>query len=147
LSRQASNISEGKKHSLSVTSGAFDAAEQVKPKDETKAPPVKQTSIDLDAEKKTAALTTADFHPTFLAKFKPKLDVKKSSVTFFEYAIPNWQKKPIVHDKISDPSLINTNWKAAKSAAQNQAAAKVITPTSQTTTTASTPKPVRILFS
>lgn len=71
--------------------------------------------------------------------------MKKSSVTFFEYAVPNWQKKQIVNDKFSDPSIINTNWKAAKSAAQNQVAAKVITPTSQTTTTASTPKPV-ILF-
>jgi hypothetical protein len=78
-------------------------------------------------------------------RFKLKLtdrEIKKSCVTFFEYAIPNWQKKPIIHDKISDPSLINPNWKAAKSAAQNQATSKVITPTSQTTTTTSTPKPV-----
>ncbi len=73
MSRQASNISEGKKHSLSVTSGAFDAPDQVKPKDETKAAPLKQTSIDLDAAEKKAALTTADFHPTFLAKYMNSL--------------------------------------------------------------------------
>ena len=78
-------------------------------------------------------------------RFKLKLtdkDIKKSCVSFFDYALPNWQKKPLLHDKISDPSLVNPNWKIAKSAAQNQTLSKVVTPTSQTTTTASTPKPV-----
>jgi len=145
LSRQASNISEGKKHSLSVTSGAFDAEGKLQPKDETKLPPVKQGSLDLDLEKKIPTLTAADFHPTLTTKFKLKLtdkDIKKSCVSFFEYAFHNWQKKPIVSDKIADPALVNPSWKIAKSAAQNQILSKVVTPTSQTTTTSSTPKPL-----
>jgi hypothetical protein len=73
LSRQASNISEGKKHSLSVTSGAFDAEpkkdQEAKPKDEAKPAPVKQASIELESEKKSAnTLTAADFHPSLTTK-------------------------------------------------------------------------------
>jgi len=144
LSRQASNISEGKKHSLSVTSGAFDAEGKFQA-NEAKLPPVKQGSLDLDLDKKIPTLTSADFHPTLTTKFKLKLtdkDIKKSCVSFFEYALPNWQKKPILSDKISDPALVNPSWKIAKSAAQNQTLSKVVTPTSQTTTTTSTPKPL-----
>ena len=68
MSRQASNLSEGKKHSLSVTSGAFDAEGKLQPKDETKAAPVKQGSLDLDLEKKAPTLTTADFNHILITK-------------------------------------------------------------------------------
>jgi len=153
LNRQSSNMSEDalrKKGSLSVSSGAFgnfDAEPKKEPlqvqipekKDENKAAPSKQGSLELDAEKKANLLTPADFHTALTTKFKLKItdkEIKRSSMSFFEYATPNWQKKPIV----TDPSAVNPNWKAAKAQALNQVASKVMTPTSQPTTTTSTPK-------
>ncbi len=145
LSRQTSNVSEDplrKKLSLNVTSGTFDS--------ENKVAPLRQASIESEPDKKANTLTPADFHSTLSAKFKLKLtekDVKRSCVSFFDYAIPNWQKKPILNDKSSDPSLVNPSWKVAKSTTLRTAVTpKAITPTSQPTTNASTPKPVRIRF-